>query len=399
MKHAADDSAKDRQLKAILHQYLQAVEAGKAPDRDALLRKYPAFAPALAAFFAKQDEGARRARRTAEPVAPEPAPHFNWSSLTESGAREMAEPVTRGPKVAEAPTLPPQEAAAPAPGMPARSFGDYELLEEVARGGMGVVYKARQVSLNRLVALKMILAGQLASEQDVQRFRTEAEAAANLDHPHIVPIYEVGQNGGQHYFSMKLIEGGSLAEKALGNPAGGIRKHQQNEAARLLTMVAHAVHHAHQRGILHRDLKPANILRDAAGEPHVTDFGLAKRVEGDQHHTRTGAIVGTPSYMPPEQARSEKVLTTAADVYSLGAILYELLTGRPPFEGATLIEKITKIRQHEPVRPTKYQMSIPADFEGVVLKLLAKRPEDRFQTANDLVKELERVGRHQGASA
>ncbi|HEV3258782.1 MAG TPA: serine/threonine-protein kinase, partial [Gemmataceae bacterium] len=284
MNPTSDDSARDRHLEEILHTYLQAVDAGQPPDRDALLRQHPDCASELAAFFASQDEVAQMARGMAEPVAP-------------------ALPA------AKAPTLAPGEAPVPAPGTHIRYFGDYELLEEIARGGMGVVYKARQVSLNRLVALKMILAGQLASPQDVQRFHTEAEAAANLDHPHIVPIYEVGQHEGQHYFSMKLVEGGSLGE-CMERFRGDVRA-----AARLLQMVARAVHYAHQRGILHRDLKPANILLDAKGEPHVTDFGLAKRVHGEpgastsgSRLTPSGAIVGTPSYMAPEQARAEQGL-------------------------------------------------------------------------------------------
>lgn len=268
-------------------------------------------------------------------------------------------------------------------------FGDYELLQEIARGGMGVIYKARQASLNRLVAVKMILAGHLASEAEVKRFHTEAEAAANLQHPNIVAIHEVGHHQGQHYFSMDYVEGKDLAAVAKEHPLSAAR------AAGCVKTIAEAVHYAHQRGTLHRDLKPQNILLDSDGQPRITDFGLAKRFQQDSKLTVSGAVIGTPAYMPPEQAagRLDQV-GPQSDVYSLGAILYHLLTGRPPFRGETPVETLRRVMDDEPLRPSKLNGKVPSDLETICLKCLEKRPERRYPSARELAEELGRFLDH-----
>jgi WD40 repeat protein len=288
-------------------------------------------------------------------------------------------------ETAAAPTLAPGAGAAAIPPSLPRRFGDHELLEEIARGGMGVVFRARQINLDRVVAVKMILAGQLASTDDVQRFRTEATAAAQLDHPNLVPVYEVGEIDGQHYFSMKLVEGDNLAQRLAGGPAS-----EPRPLVEMLARAARAIQHAHEHGILHRDLKPSNILVDQSGQPHVTDFGLARRVSADRRLTQTGAILGTPSYMAPEQARGDRALSPAVDVYSLGAILYEVLTGRPPFQAATPLDTLLEVLERDPKRPRALNPRVDPDLETICLKCLEKEPARRYGSAAALADELER---------
>jgi WD40 repeat protein len=345
--------SEDRRLAEVIAEYLQAVEAGQHPDPEELLLRNPELAAELTEFLALEGQF----DRLMSPFrAPFPATQFPASSAVAGPGAE---------------------------GSAGHRFGDYELIAEIARGGMGVVYRARNVRLDRIVALKMILAGHLATAADLDRFRTEAQSAARLDHPNIVPLYEIGDYAGQPYFAMKLIDGGSLADLSsrYANDPGN--------AARLLATVARAVHYAHQRGILHRDLKPANILIDESGVPHITDFGLAKRLAGDGGYPSSSALVGTPSYMAPEQASGDRVLTTAIDVHSLGAILYELLTGRSPFRASTAFDTLLQVVQKEPERPGAINPRIDRDLETICLKCLAKEPQRRYGSAEALADDLE----------
>lgn len=277
----------------------------------------------------------------------------------------------------------------PALGGVLRHFGDYDVLGELGHGGMGVVYRARQISLGRQVALKVILGGQLASPRELARFQNEAEAVAALEHPGIVPIYEVGRHEPFHYYSMKLMEGGSVGAR-LDEFA-----HDPSRAAALVATVARAIQYAHEHGVLHRDLKPANILLDAAGQPTVADFGLARRLEENSADasalTQTGAILGTPGYMPPEQAAGRRAeITVATDVYGLGAILYALLTGKAPFRGDSVIEVLHRVRSQPPELPRRLNPRVPRDLEVICLKCLEKSPSRRYSTAATLADDLDR---------
>ena len=273
-------------------------------------------------------------------------------------------------------------------------FGDYELLEQIGRGGQGVVFRAHQKSLNRTVALKVISLGQWASEAHVKRFRREAEAAARLEHPCIVPIYEVGERDGSCYFSMKFVEGGQLDEVIRREPMPPRR------AAELIAKVARTVHYAHEHGILHRDIKPGNILLDKNGEPHLTEFGLARLVESESTVTRTLEVLGTPSYMAPEQAVGNKAhLTSATDVYGLGAVLYQLLTGQPPFAGGTTYETIKLLLETEPRQPRFLNPKIDRDLSTICLKCLEKDPARRYPSALALAEDLERWLKHEPIQA
>ncbi len=261
----------------------------------------------------------------------------------------------------------------------------HAILGELGRGGMGVVYKARQLQLNRLVALKMVLAGAHAGEDQLARFQTEAEAVARLKHPNIVQIYEVGEHNGLPFFSLEYVDGGSLSANIGGKPQ------PPRAAARLVERLADAMDSAHRQNIIHRDLKPANVLLTLEGDPKITDFGLAKRLEGDSSQTRSGTLMGTPSYMAPEQAHGEsRKIGPLSDLYSLGAILYEMLTGRPPFQGTTVLDTLEQVQKQEPVPPSRLQPKMPRDLETICLKCLQKAPEKRYADASALSGDLRR---------
>lgn len=392
---AADERLK---LELIAAEFEQRTQQGEALDVDDYLERFPDVKASLRDTLSpRSDSTVNGARAAVSETIDVPGPGISETidvpppkPVPSSGGETMQVDVSFGkksPARAESPQNAPdtRRVRDTTKADVIGRFGDYELLQEIARGGMGVVYKARQVKLNRVVALKMILTGQLADDEEIARFHTEAEAAARLDHPNIVPIYEVGEHEGRHYFSMGFVEGKSLAEKVAEGPL------PPREAADVMETVAEAVAYAHERKIIHRDLKPANVLMDATGQPRVTDFGLAKSTETASQLTATGQVMGTPSYMPPEQALGKlDEVGPLSDVYSLGALLYCLLTGRPPFQAANVVDTLRQVVEKEPVPPQQLNPEVDRDLETICLKCLSKEPHGRYASAAELAEELGR---------
>jgi serine/threonine-protein kinase len=366
-----DDSNDDERLCGLLDRYVAAIQSGDAAGRAALVAEHPELTSwinkleSLDKLAIERTTGHVDARKRASSSVSLGTMAWGDSDSSFAGAANVTEVI-------------------------GQLFGNYQLLEESGRGGMGVVYKARQRDLDRVVALKMILSSRLASEEEVRRFHQEARAAAGLRHPNIVGIHEVGQIHGQHYFTMDFVAGRSLARLAEAGPL------ESDRAARLIATVARAVHYLHAHGIVHRDLKPSNILLDEHDEPLVTDFGLAKVFQDDNTKTQTGAILGTPSYMAPEQARGETAeISPHTDVYSLGAVLYELLTGRPPFREENQLNTILQVLEGEPTLPRRINSRLAPELERIVMRAMEKAPANRYASAAALADDLDRYLRHE----
>jgi hypothetical protein len=381
----ADDALSEESLLAsLLDELTKAFQEGRQPDVEQLARRHPALAADLRSLWATIWVAEAMARNgSSDPkTGEEPGTPFETADWPSAAGLGAAVPSSHSGSTASV----------------RGRFGDYELYEELGRGGMGVVSRARETARGRIVALKQLLRGPAATPQDIDRFRVESQAAARLAHPHIVPVLQVGECDGHPYFTMQYIEGTTLARKLGDGPLPA------QEAARLLVPICRAVQYAHDQGVLHRDLKPSNILIDSAGNPYVSDFGLAKQIDVDSSLTPSGAFLGTPSYMPPEQAGNSgrgrrSPLGPAADVYSLGAILYHMLTGRPPFQAATPIETMLLALEHDPISPRALNPRVNPDLEMVALRCLLKPPALRYRSAAALAEDLESFLRGDPVSA
>jgi serine/threonine-protein kinase len=359
----------DALLAAILDELAAAKRAGLEPDVEQAIARHPELAAEIRSLWATVW------------VAEEMARSLFPAMATVDYAEATIETSDRG-----------------SPSTAGHPFGDYLLLEELGRGGMGVVSRAREVNRGRVVALKRILRGAEATSQDIERFRVETQAASRLAHPNVVPVFHVGECDDQPFFTMQYVEGTTLARKLVDGPMPAA------DAARLLVPVCRAIHYAHERGVIHRDLKPSNILIDLQGHPYVSDFGLARRIDVDPSLTPSGALLGTPSYMAPEQAGhpsagGQSAVGPASDVYSLGAILYHMLTGRPPFQAATPAETILLALEHDPIPPRALNPRVSPDIEMIALKCLQKSPALRYPTAEAMADDLDAFIRGDPVSA
>lgn len=350
-EYAATNTQQDEQLAVLLADLMDRAGRGEVVDLDEATHQHPDLASELRGLWGTAMLANAVGSHTTQP------PHADGSPLGPVPSVKMDLPYR---------------------------FGDYELQEEIGRGGMGVVFRARQLILKREVAIKMLLRGKLATEDDEARFRQEAESVAGLDHPGIVPVYEVGEIDGHRFYSMRYVHGETLGQR-LDN-----RQMPPRQGAEILKKVCQAVHYAHQHGVLHRDLKPSNIMIDENGEPHITDFGLARPISDAPSLTRTGAVLGTPAYMAPEQAAGNRgQLGPASDVYSLGSILYHILTGRAPFQASTPVDVVLMVLEQDPVLPRVLNPSVDRDLEMIAQRCLQKPPELRYESAEALAQDLD----------
>ncbi len=358
--NVAADEARDQSLANLLDELIQRASWGETVDIESVGRQHPELAEELRQLW---------------------------------GAMMLADAIGRHATSAASAANNNGSAAAVQFDLPYQ-FGDYELVEELGRGGMGVVFRARQLSLKREVAIKMLLRGQLASPDDKARFLHEAESVARLNHPAIVPVYEVGEEEGRLFFSMKYVSGETLSRRLAAGPL------PPRETARILAAVCRAVHYAHREGVLHRDLKPSNIIVDDQDEPHVSDFGLARPIAGAADLTRTGAVLGTPAYMAPEQAAGNRgQVGPQSDVYSLGTILYHMLTGRPPFQAHSPVDVVLMVLEQDPPLPRVIHPAVDRDLEMIALRCLQKPPELRYASAEALADDLDAYLRDEPISA